>query len=109
MGEAKALEFFVVQYALEEVGSINLAVAVVEPTVGDGVCEVRFTRDWEKLLSFDPDADIPFLEALVSEMENNLRSPLLRERMLRTMESSFRTPSVSLTESCVLPTTQRWS
>ena len=89
MGETKLLEFFVLRYALEEKGSINLGVVVMDSSVRGGFCEVRFARDWGKILSFDPDADVELLECLFRDIEENLRSPLQREQMVRTMESSF--------------------
>jgi hypothetical protein len=89
MSKAKRLEFFVLRYAVEDVGSINLGVVLLDSTAPAGYCQVRFTRDWQRILSFDPDADVEMLEALICEIEENLQSPELRDQMVRTMESSF--------------------
>jgi Protein of unknown function (DUF3037) len=54
-----------------------------------GFCEARFIVDWERLQSFNDDADIELLRAMASDIEKQWRNPDSRERLLQLMDDSF--------------------
>jgi hypothetical protein len=68
-------EFFLVRYVPDPVKNefVNIGV-LLRPAgaAGEGVPELRLTRDWSRVRCIDPDADIEMLEALESEMRRRL-------------------------------------
>jgi hypothetical protein len=80
-------EFILISYAPHALRdeSVNIAVAMI----GDGFADVRLVRDWQRVLSLDPDADIRVLEGLTSEIQDKLRNGRERAEMVAEMEQSF--------------------
>jgi hypothetical protein len=54
-----------------------------------GFCEARFIGDWQQLQSFADDADIEWVRAMASDIQQQLRIPTSREHLLQLMEDSF--------------------
>lgn len=81
--------FFILRYAPDAVKNefINVGLVLLPPAGG---AQVRFTRDWSRVLCLDPDADMEMLQAL----ENDLRSQLREmngdhDLILRRIQDSF--------------------
>jgi hypothetical protein len=64
--------FFVLRYAPDAVKNefVNVGLVVMPPAGG---AEVRFTRDWSRVLCLDPEADIEVLQALEADLRDKLR------------------------------------
>jgi hypothetical protein len=64
--------FFVLRYAPDAVKNefINVGLVLLPPAGG---AQVRFTRDWSRVLCLDPDADVEMLQALENDLRNQLR------------------------------------
>jgi len=84
----RQLQFSVIRYTPNIVAGefINIGVVLFDPS--GGFCGVRFVRDWQQVLVFDPDADIEVLEALGREIEGLFLGGK-GEEILKTMEDSF--------------------
>lgn len=89
MEDRHPCRFFVLRYAPDAVKNefVNIGLVLLPP---DGGAEVRFTRDWSRVLCLDPDADMEVLPAL----ENDLRAQLRQmngdhDIMLRRIQDSF--------------------
>jgi hypothetical protein len=81
--------FFVLRYAPDAVKNefINFGLVLLPPA---GSPQVRFTRDWSRVLCLDPEADVEMLQAL----ENDLREQLREmngdhDLILRRIQDSF--------------------
>jgi Protein of unknown function (DUF3037) len=81
--------FFVLRYAPDAVKNefINFGLVLLPPA---GSAQVRFTRDWSRVLCLDPEADVEMLQAL----ENDLREQLREmngdhDLILRRIQDSF--------------------
>jgi len=57
--------------------------------VGNGFADVRFVRDWQRVLALDPGADIGLMKGLAHEIRDKLHAGEQREQMLLVMEDSF--------------------
>jgi hypothetical protein len=64
--------FFILRYAPDAVKNefINVGLVLLPPAGG---AQVRFTRDWSRVLCLDPDADMEMLQALESDLRSQLR------------------------------------
>jgi hypothetical protein len=89
MDEKVQCRFFILRYAPDAVKNefINVGLVLLPPAGG---AQVRFTRDWSRVLCLDPDADVEMLQAL----ENDLRSHLRemngdQDLILRRIQDSF--------------------
>ena len=89
MAELKQLEFLLLRYlpdALRE-EFVNIGVVMLEPGVEGGYAEVRFTRDWRRVRCLDPAADVETLEALESDLREQLtRGVADRETLLEKLQ-----------------------
>jgi Protein of unknown function (DUF3037) len=81
--------FLLLRYAPDAVKNefVNIGLVLLPPA---GSAEVRFTRDWSRVLCLDPEADMEVLQAL----ENDLRTQLRQmngdhDSMLRRIQDSF--------------------
>jgi hypothetical protein len=83
----RKLEFFLVSYVPHTLRDESINIAVV--MIGDGFADVRFVRDWQRVLVLDADADIELLKELACEIRDKLRAGGQREDMLLMMENSF--------------------
>src|SRR5579863_4755891 len=97
MAEKRKLEFFLLRYVPDAVKGefVNIGLAAIESPetrIGAGFADVRFTRDWSRVLRADPQADIEVLQAL----EQDIRKRVVEERdchtIIRFLNDSFRTP-----------------
>jgi hypothetical protein len=81
--------FFVLRYAPDAVKNefINVGLVLLPPA---GSAQVRFTRDWSRVLCLDPDADVEMLQALENDLRNQLREMNGdRDLILRRIQDSF--------------------
>jgi hypothetical protein len=81
------VEVFLVSYvpnALKD-ESVNMGLLMV----GGSFADVRFARDWKRVLALDSDADIELLSALTLEIREKLRDLGRPEEILRRMEDSW--------------------
>lgn len=81
--------FFVLRYAPDAVKNefINVGLVLLPPAGG---AQVRFTRDWQRVLCLDPDADVEMLQALENDLRNQLREMNGdRDLILRRIQDSF--------------------
>jgi hypothetical protein len=81
--------FFVLRYAPDAVKNefINVGLVLLPPAGG---AQVRFTRDWSRVLCLDPDADVEMLQALENDLRNQLREMNGdRDLILRRIQDSF--------------------
>jgi hypothetical protein len=83
----RKLEFFLVRYIPNALRDEFINIALV--MVGGGVAEVRFVRDWQRVLALDPDADIGLLKGLMGELRDGLRTGSQQDEILLMMETSF--------------------
>jgi hypothetical protein len=85
---SRQLQFFTLRYAPNIVTGefINIAVILFDPS--GGFCGVRFVNDWQRVRTFDSDADVEMLEGLSRDIEGQFRSGK-GEEILKTMEDSF--------------------
>ncbi len=101
MAPYKQCEFFLLRYVPDVVKGefVNVGVALLEQG-DDGFTDVRFTRDWRRVLCLDPDADIELLESYEAELRRllqsrlpeviNYRGPMSRRSwLLALMQESF--------------------
>ena len=89
MAEKIQCRFFVLRYAPDAVKNefINVGLVLLPPAGG---AQVRFTRDWSRVLCLDPDADVEMLQALENDMRNQLREMNGdRDLILRRIQDSF--------------------
>ncbi len=89
MAERMQCRFFVLRYAPDAVKNefINVGLVLLPPAGG---AQVRFTRDWSRVLCLDPDADVEMLQALENDMRNQLREMNGdRDLILRRIQDSF--------------------
>ena len=101
----KRLEFFLLRYVPNAVRSrfINIGIVLFDPeTLLTGFCQARFISGWDRLQSFDDDADIEVLQAMASDIENQLSDPFRRQECLQSIEDSFSNAiQLSPREECV--------
>ncbi len=75
MAERKQCEFQLIRYVPDPVRNEFVNIGVLLRASQEGQSELRFTHDWARVRCLDPDADIPMLEALESEVGQRLSSP----------------------------------
>jgi len=101
MADFRQCEFFLLRYVPDVVKGefVNVGVALLEQG-DDGFTDVRFTRDWRRVLCLDPDADFELLESYEAELRRllqsrlpeiiNYRGPMSRRAwLLALMQESF--------------------
>ena len=87
--EKMQCRFFVLRYAPDAVKNefINVGLVLLPPA---GSAQVRFTRDWSRVLCLDPEADVEMLQALESDLREQLREMNGdRDLILRRIQDSF--------------------
>ena len=101
MADFRQCEFFLLRYVPDVVKGefVNVGVALLEQG-DDGFTDVRFTRDWRRVLCLDPDADFELLGSYEAELRRllqsrlpeiiNYRGPMSRRAwLLALMQESF--------------------
>jgi Protein of unknown function (DUF3037) len=81
--------FFILRYAPDAVKNefINVGLVLLPPAGG---AQVRFTRDWSRVLCLDPDADMEMLQALEADLRSQLRDMNGdHDLILRRIQDSF--------------------
>ena len=81
--------FFILRYAPDAVKNefINVGLVLLPPAGG---AQVRFTRDWSRVLCLDPDADMEMLQALETDLRSRLREMNGdHDLILRRIQDSF--------------------
>jgi len=89
MTEKIQCRFFILRYAPDAVKNefINVGLVLLPPA---GSAQVRFTSDWSRVLCLDSDADVEMLQALESDLRNQLREMNGdRDLILRRIQDSF--------------------
>ncbi len=89
MPERIRCQFFVLRYAPDAVKNefINVGLVLLPPAGG---AQVRFTKDWSRVLCLDPDADVEMLQALENDLRNQLREVNGdHDLILRRIQDSF--------------------
>jgi hypothetical protein len=89
MSDKLQCRFFVLRYAPDAVKNefINVGLVLLPPAGG---AQVRFTRDWSRVLCLDPEADVEMLQALENDLRNQLREMNGdHDLLLRRMQDSF--------------------
>ena len=81
--------FFVLRYAPDTVKNefVNIGLVLMPPAGG---AQVRFTRDWSRVLCLDPEADVEVLQALEADLRDKLREMNGdHDFILRRIQDSF--------------------
>jgi hypothetical protein len=89
MTDRMQCRFFVLRYAPNAVKNefINVGLVLLPPA---GSAQVRFTRDWSRVLCLDPEADIEMLQALENDLRDQLREMNGdHDLILRRIQDSF--------------------
>jgi hypothetical protein len=92
MAEKRKFEFFLLRYVTDAVKGefVNFGlVALQDRGSGTEMVDIRFPRDWERVLRADPQADVEVLEATRKELEMEIGQSRDRATLLRRMEDSF--------------------
>src|SRR5277367_4594237 len=92
MTARRQLEFFLLRYVPDAVKDefVNIGLVMLEPGAnGSGFADVRFTRDWRRVMCLDSQADIEMLEALERDLRSQLGMARDRELLLRRLQDSF--------------------
>jgi hypothetical protein len=103
VSERKRCEFFLIRYVPDSVRNefINIGVLLREAPGGLGQGPIlRFTRDWGRVRSLDPDVDTAMLEALEGELRGRLMESTQAgtKSVLELIEDSF-SNTLQITES----------
>jgi Protein of unknown function (DUF3037) len=92
MAERRQLEFFLLRYVPDAVKGefVNFGLMAIDngPN-GAELIDVRFTRDWGRVLWLDPQADLDVLSALQNEIRQEIGRPRDQVTLLKRMEDSF--------------------
>ena len=89
MTDRMQCRFFVLRYAPDAVKNefINVGLVLLPPA---GSAQVRFTRDWSRVLCLDPEADVEMLQALENDLRDQLREMNGdHDLILRRIQDSF--------------------
>jgi hypothetical protein len=78
------LDFFLLQYVPDELKGefVNVGIVLLGGGRDGGFADVRFTRDWRRVLCLDPGADLEWLQALERDIGLRLRDAAGREDIL---------------------------
>lgn len=96
--ERLACEFLLVRYVPDVVKGefVNVGVVLREVNRAEGTV-VRFTRNWSRVRSFDPQADVELMEAMEGELGVRIRATLKDPKpLLELLQESF-SNSIQLT------------
>lgn len=89
MGQRQPCNFFLLRYVPDAVKNefINIGLVLLPQ---QGQAEVRFTRDWGRVRCLDSEADVELLEALETDLRDQLRGVNGdRDSILRRIQDSF--------------------
>ena len=92
MTERRQVEFFLLRYVPHAVRQefVNIGVLMVEAGANGAVfTDVRFAKDWRRVRSVDPLAEVDVIEALLKEIRAEVGEIRDRAMLLKRMEDSF--------------------
>lgn len=92
MGDKRQLEFLLLRYMPDAVKGefVNFGLLAIENGAdGAALIDVRFTRDWSRVLCLDPQADVDVLAALQREIQQEVGRKKDELTLLKKMEDSF--------------------
>jgi hypothetical protein len=92
MTEKRQLEFFLLRYMPDAVKGefVNIGLVMIEaPTNGGGFADVRFTKDWRRLLCLDPQADIEMLRAVERDLRRQVTETRNCELIMQRLDDSL--------------------
>jgi hypothetical protein len=92
MAEKRQLEFYLLRYVPDAVKGefVNFGLVAIENGEhGAELVEVRFTKDHDRILRLDPQADLEMLARLQKEIRQETGTARDRAVLLRRMEDSF--------------------
>jgi Protein of unknown function (DUF3037) len=92
MGDRRQLEFFLLRYVPDAVKGefVNFGVmALDQGPNGAELIDVRFMKDWGRVLCLDPQADLDVLFALEKEIRQEIGRTKDQLTLLKKMEDSF--------------------
>ena len=98
------LGFFLLRYVPDAVKDefVNVGIVLVGGGVDAGYADVRFTRDWRRVLCMDPGADLEWLQALEKDIRMRLQDAAGREEILfRLQDLCSNVIQVSATKGCL--------
>jgi hypothetical protein len=92
VAERRQLEFFLLRYVPDAVKGefVNFGMmALIHGPNGAELIDVRFTKDWGRVLCLDPQADLDVLFALEKEIRQEIGRTKDQVTLLKKMEDSF--------------------
>lgn len=92
MPDFKNLELFLLRYVpnVATAEFVNIGFILIEQDAnGNGFADVRFTKDWRKVECLDPQADIEILQALETNIRQELHDPQSRESLIRRLNDTI--------------------
>ena len=92
MPKWRQLDYFFLRYAPVAVRDefVNFGLVMIESSVrGSGFADVRFTRDWRKLLRLDPQADLEMLQAFESDIRRRVVEARNCEAVMIALNESY--------------------
>jgi len=92
MAEKRQLEFFLLRYMPDAVKGefVNIGLVMIEAsTDGGGFADVRFTKDWRRVLCLDPQADIEMLQAVERDLRRQVAETRNCELMMQRLDDSL--------------------
>jgi hypothetical protein len=92
MAERRQLEFFLLRYVPDAVKGefVNFGLMAIENGAnGAQLIDVRFAKDWGRVLCLDPQADVDMLLALQKEIGQEVGRAKDQVALLKKMEDSF--------------------
>jgi len=90
MAEKRKLEFFVLRYVPDAVKGefVNFGLVMIESPTAE-FADVRFTRDWRRVLCLNPDADVEMLQAMESDVRKRVVEVRNCEEVMRVLNDSL--------------------
>jgi hypothetical protein len=93
MAEKRKLDFFFLRYVPDAVKEefVNIGLVMIEASgrAGGGFADVRFTRDWRRLLCLDPQADLEMLRAMEQDIRRRVVEVRDCEKVMEKLNDSF--------------------
>lgn len=98
------LEYLVLCYAPNPFqGHTDIAIAVFA-TGNEDFGEIRFLKNWSRVLALDPQADLEALDSLAKDLKEQFRARESRDRMVQLMKNSFsNTIQIPIIRQCTSP------
>ncbi|MGC2198124.1 MAG: DUF3037 domain-containing protein [Terriglobales bacterium] len=98
------LGFFLLRYVPDAVKDefVNIGVVLVGDGADAGYADVRFTRDWRRVLCLDPGADVEWLQALERDVRMRLQDAgSLADLLYRLQDLCSNVIQISASKGCL--------